>query len=309
MRVQCPKCPAKISVSPSAETATCPKCRYSFAPEFEESSLPSWVSGYGLAGTVCATAAVFSASLLGNRLLTIALASAGLLVVVGGVVALGGSRELKDKAWLALGGTCSAIVLFIALSLQWLLNDFWAFSGPIEVINQEKIVAVNRDSPHDLGEDVGGRTLDPDDPESFADAREDAVRQGDVLIALESVKNAGLADKNQNTFFLIHVRIANVGPETVKCQGFSADKQPALSDTSGRVYPYIETRKRLPAQGDPVFDDKATNEERNLIYQESQGYLLVFGSPSVGKRTLKLDIPASAWGRPGTIRFRLAGDY
>jgi len=105
---------------------------------------------------------------------------------------------------------------------------------------------------------------------------------------------------------LVHLRLANCKHErTIPVEGFGSDThRPVLTDETGRSYTFLEQRPRKPAKGDPVFEASGPRAAK-LSSLARQDYLLVF-SPAPSKfEVLKLELPASAWGRDGVCKLRI----
>jgi hypothetical protein len=339
--VQCPYCPNKVKLSATAVKATCPKCLKSFIPvppeEAEknsakagvmvgggkpippiaqekvedlpepESSMPEWVSPWGLASFVLATVALLSASVVGIRVLTLGLAALGLGVALLGIPA---TKEptAKDRLWLTMGGLLSGLILLMTLFTPGLLNNRWPLDVAALRADPNKQVVVSRDQP--LGE---GRPLPAD---GGADAATEGIRQDELLICAESAKAGRLPDKGKATFVLVHFRLGNMSHDQIAFRGFDSDMhKPLLTDSAGRSYVFLEQRKRLPTRDGTFFDSKATPGGVDVPPLTVQDYLLVFESPDASFTAskfdvpAKLEVPASAWGRNGVCQFRIAAFF
>jgi hypothetical protein len=245
--------------------------------------------------------ALLSASLVGARGLTLGLATLGLVMVVPGIAAAKEKPQARDRGWLALGGGMSGLILCLALLFPGVLNSYWAIDFAVDQPEQDLLVAAPREEPK--GE---GKTLGADDG---ADAAREVIRHNELLVSVESVRAGPLADKGQASYGLVHLQFANIGSAPIAFTGFEKGKrQPALTDTSGRAYAFLEQRQRLRARGEPVFDAPKTGGVE-LFATGSQGYLLVFELPPGGLKTLKLEVPAQAWGRKGMYQFLISGPF
>jgi len=83
------------------------------------------------------------------------------------------------------------------------------------------------------------------------------------------------------------------------------EKKPVLTDGSGRSFAFLKPLKRKSRVGTPVFEDLA-DQRVELGPDGWQEYLLLFESPS-SVDLLKLEVPASAWGRDGRCQFNITG--
>jgi hypothetical protein len=304
-----------IKIPANAERAVCPTCQSRFrmgAGKDKNQSLfsgvslpglalPDWINPWGLAAFVFATAALLTASLVGERLLTMGLAGLGLACVLPGFVGPKDKRHVKDSTWLAFGGGISGLILCLAVISPGTLNNRWAVDFAVAEPERDVHIAAPKDDPNGQG-----RTLAKDEE---ADAAGEVVRHNSLSLRVESVKEGRLPDKGAASYALIHLQFANIGSEAVSFKGFAKDGvEPTLSDTSGRAYNFIEYRQRLRTQGDPFFAAPKPGTVQ-LQATESQGCLLVFELPAAGLKTLKLELPASAWGRQGVYRFSVGGPF
>jgi len=289
-----------------ASMATCPKCLKRFSPAASTAPRPSdedeqegtasegaWVNPYGAIAVTLAGLAIISAFLGGARTVTIVLAILGLLVVALGLVVGKAKGERKDWVWLALGGAFSALVLLVALFRPGLLNRFWVLDVDTKEPTLQQMILVPRKQPY-----ATGKLLTAND---WVNASNDAIRQGRVLVRIESVKSGS---RNGTPCLQVHLRIVNSGDEVLKIVGFGGDK-PVLTDGSGRSYAFLKPQKRIYAEGPPSFED-LVDQGVELKVDNTQDYLLLFQMPP---RTdvLKLEVPASAWGREGRCQFDITG--
>lgn len=265
--------------------------------------MPAWINPWGLVAFLLAALALLLASIIGLRSLTILLAALGLVVVLVGIPLSWPRRQTRDRVWLTLGGSVSGAVLGVALFASGLLNPFWAIDFPVPR-NQDpnRMVVVPRDVLQDPGK--------PYTAGDWVDAETEAIRQYDMIVRVDSVKTGPLPDKEDRFYLQIHLRLANSGhTENIPIECFGVDKHPpALHDDSGRLYPFLDQRPRRLAAGVIVFEPPS-QEVATLLPPRYLDYLLVFELPSSGFEALKLELPASAWGRQGVCRFRIAKPF
>jgi hypothetical protein len=267
----------------------------------EAGRLPAWINAWGLAAFTLATVGLLSASLVGARNLTLALAALGLAAAVVGTATGGRDRQPGQRLWLRAGGVLSGLLLAVTLFFPGLINHYWAIDVAVTPPDAGQHVAVTRDQPRD-----SGRTLTAADS---ADAAGEMIRHDDLLISIESVKAGPVGGEGQPAYALVHCRFANIGGGLIRFQGFDKDKrQPKLTDAFEHACAFREQRKRLQARGEAVFG-APTTDGMELSATAAQGYLLVFELPPAGLASMELEVPASAWGRQGVYRFRIAGPF
>ncbi len=338
--IKCPSCKNEVKVPEVATLATCPKCCTTFRADAvgeeegistapspapigksapagikpaparapapvaadDEDEEGSWISPWGAAAFVAVTLALIQASVPGVRALTLALAVLGLFLVGLGIWATRGDRQRKDWVWFSLTGALSMGVLLAALAFRGrLLNERWAQDTEIPPENPEMLRAVARSMPRALEE---GKPMGAED---WADAEAEAVRQGDVLVRVESVKVGPISGKGDTPYLQVVLRVTNCKPErTFTVEGFSKD-QPTLTDDAGHLCAFVEQRPRRQSRGnEPVFDPTHSGvAELAPLDRPSQDYLLVFASPPATFQSLKLEVPAAPWGRSGVCRLRI----
>jgi hypothetical protein len=142
--------------------------------------------------------------------------------------------------------------------------------------------------------------------EDWVDAVREAIRQADVFIRVESIQIDHLADKGENKYLLVYLRLANSGHErTIAVAGFSREThQPVLTDGSGRHYAFLEERLRKRRGRGPIVFDVVGPQAREMPATGFLDQLLVFAAPQGKAEALNLELPASAWGRTGVCKFR-----
>jgi len=246
---------------------------------------------------------LLSANLVAVRLLTIVLVSLGLLVAALGLVARKAERELNDWGWFALGGSLNGLVLFVVLVAPGFLNSFWDLDVAAAEPDPQQLIVVPRKQPR-----APGKPLTADD---WVDASNDAIRQGKVLVRIESAKS-GL--RGGISCLQIQLQIANLGADVITIAGFGSaglgsDKNaPTLTDGSGRSFPFLKRQKRTKGPGGPAppaFEDVG-DQAVELKADDRQEFLLLFEAPS-RVELLKLEVPTSAWGQEGRCKFHIAG--
>jgi hypothetical protein len=336
---KCPYCPTKIKLPDHALGASisCPRCHNHFtavppeeaapaaepkiglaraisgssvstseaapvqsAPSPEAPARAFAINPWGLAGFSLAAAALLLVSLGHWRFLAIVLAIVGVLAVVLGVVAnLDQRPSARRGLWLGLGGAVSGIALVLVMFFPQLLNAYWGIDFGVPQANPNQQVLVPRHP---------GKEEKPLADGEWADAVAEAVRQDDVLVRLESVQSAEeVGAKPPKKNLLVHLQLVHLGHERkIKFAGFSSDgSQPVLTDASGDSYSFREERLRKPAKGAAVFEAGYRPKTLYLLPTGHLDVLLMFEAP-LSFEALYLEVPASAWGRSGTCRFRIA---
>jgi hypothetical protein len=267
-------------------------------PDDRADEQASWISPWGAAAFAVATLALLQASVLGLRWLTVGLAALGLLLLGQGIRATRNDRQSRDRVWFTVGGGLSGVVLLAALIVPGLLNSRWAIDSAVPQTDPDAQMLVPRARPLDEGRRLAA--------EDWAEAETEAIRQGDLIVRVESVEVGPLPEKADVPYLLVHLRLANCKHGTIAAEGFGNDKQPpVLTDDAGGSYPFLEGRPRRPASGAPVFAVSAP-QGATLGPLERQDYLLVFAAPPSPLPALKLEVPASAWGRNGACKIRIS---
>jgi hypothetical protein len=290
----------EVAGRPSCASAPVKAAPVRHTEEEEPEEEWSWVSPWGAASFAAGTLALLQASLTGVWWLTIGLGILGLVLIVQGVLAAGRDRSIKDSVWFTLGGVVNLAVLGVALIAPGLLNRLWALDKAVEKVDPNPLMLVSRGSPHDVGK--------PMSSSDWADGREAAIRQESLHVRLESLKPGQLPGKS-DAAMVIHVRILNWRHERIiTVEPFATDTHcPVLTDEKGKSYPFVTLKMRKPAKGAPVF--VAESRAVDLDINERQEYLLYFAAPAGRSDKLKLEIPASAWGLQGTLKFAIAGFF
>jgi hypothetical protein len=264
----------------------------------EEGASFSW----GIGAILAAALALGVAMVLGIWSATLVLAIAGLIMVAMSFFATAEDDQDKERKWQLLGGLTNSAVLVLTLFFPTILNRFWGLDKPLPVLDYDKQVAVPREKPRDPGKELG--------TDGFADAAGAWIRMENILVGVESVgigeipeaKPSGAASKS---YLLIHFRIASIGGDDVTFEGFdNAERKVKLTDASNRTYSLVEQRVRVPAKGTAVFGPPGVKPFTLSSYDWfRRGVLLVFEPVPERIERMKLELPASAWGRRGTCRF------
>jgi putative heme-binding domain-containing protein len=247
--------------------------------------LPNWLSLLGLAALAMAAVAVVLAVLVGVRWLTILSASVGLVLVLAGAWKNRQRAQLSKVGTLILGGTLCATVVVLSLFTPGVLNSFWAMDGQLTEPDPDRLVVVPREQPRDEGR--------PFEEHDWVDSASECIRQDDLFVHVESAKIGQLPERGQAHFLLVHYHIVQFRPgrETRFERYHPGQVTPTLTDESGQLIQFVAERvKKPPSKFDVLL---------------KVDHLLIFEQPPPGIHTLKLELPASAWGRAGSCRFRI----
>jgi len=291
-------------MKPVAKTTPAPRVPQPLPTDFEDDiSASNWVSPWGLAAFCFAVLALLLASVVGMRILTIALSAVGLVAVAFGIWASRGDRQIQDWIWLALGGTTSGAVVVLALAKPDVINSRWAIDFSIAPSDPNQQVLVPRDYPRDEGK--------PLSPEEWVDAATEAIRQDELFVRVDSVQSDRLPDKGDTRYLLVHLRLSNSGQgRSIAFAGFSKNHHvPVLMDDSGHAYPFVEQRRGRKIINGPVVYEVPDAKVVQLLPTRLMDYMLVFAAPPEKVGPLKLEVPASAWGRTGVCKFRCPGYF
>ncbi len=273
-------------------------------------NLPAGMNPWGLGAASLGGMALILASLLNDRWLPLTVAGLGLAVVAVGLVItrlargkIPGPLPFKDRAWLTLGGALTGGVLFLGLFAPSYLNGNWVLNRAVARNDPNKQFQVPRDQPEQEGK--------PLQAQDWVDARNEVIRQDDVVVRLEAVWSGKLDDLGGKTFLQVHLRLTNTGQvRLVKFEGFDASKHPpVLRDDAGRSYAFVEQWPRnLSAKGPATFE-RSPRRAKQLEPGGLVDALLIFDEPAAGVTSLKLEVPASAWGRAGVCKLSIPREF
>lgn len=281
-----PPAPAVLPRLPAFEIAEPP-------PPPEPSSLPPWINAWGVFAFSCAAVAMLLAALSLPRWLSLAFAVLGVLLGLAGAVAPRDEWKIKDALWLALGGGGCALLLFLGLLRPAWLNDRWGRNFVVPEPDGNKLMEVSRNNESEIKELSGGDRVD---------AAKHAIRQGDLLIRVESAEIKRSAKKEPPMLF-VALRIENVGQlhlVTYRGQGGTGPKA-VVRDSRGKELPRCD----LGVDAEKLGQSKTvtllpTHEIKDLIAVEA---------PWSGTAHVEVDLPSAAWGREGVCRFTIPGTF
>ncbi len=277
-----------------------PAPRPSTAEEDAESEFPH-LNSWGVCAVAAAAVGLGAAPTVGSRPLTIALAILAMALALTGYLVASPERRSKDVKWLCGGGALGAVALLITLCMPGLLNNFWAMDFAVPEPDPQQQLVVPRLAPLSAGQ--------PLKAEDWVDPEKDLIRQHEMVVRVDSAYVGELADKGSSSYFLIQMRLANSGRGAVlNFEGFGRDKHtPILKDRSGRSYPFVEARPRKYNAGGPI--EFEAGQLRTGEFRGIMDLQLVFDAPPRGSGPLQLELPAAAWDRQGTCRFRVPESF
>ncbi len=295
LSMQCPFCLATVPLSDRIATATCPKCLKTFQvstspalPPARGEAWPAWINLWGIAACALAAAALVFAYVVGSRSLTYTASGIGVVLVLVAIVVNRGSDNAAAGVSLAFGGAFCAAILLLTHFAPGSLNHLWKMDSPLPENDPHKLEVVAHTGPYDEG-----RLLKDDE---WIDAVKEAVRQDDLFFRL-GIVNAGrlLEQDAASSYLLVNFYLVQMrhGRSNTVERFLPGKHEPKLTDDSGRRYTFIGDRVRKTA----TLLDPELKVDRWLIFE----------LPPSGFKFLTLEVPASAWGRRGVCRFRIAG--
>lgn len=257
-------------------------------------TLPSWINAWGVIAFFLAALALLVAAFALPRFLSISLAVLGLATALIGLMAQREESHLKDRVWLALGGVGSGLLLLLALFAPSWLSVRWGMDFDVPEPDRNKLVMVSRDNRTELKELSSGDRVD---------AETNAIRQGDVLVRVESAIVERPAEKEQPVL-LITLHIANVGQlHNIPYDGQASGEHRAIvRDSRGKELQSRELKDKDKHRAHPIgkVSILPTHEVKDVVVRES---------PWSGTSHLELDVPSAAWGREGVCRFTIPSTF
>jgi hypothetical protein len=254
---------------------------------------PGWGNAGGAVALFLASLGLLGAGLTLPRLATVALAGLGVLAGLAGAVAARAQWQIKDTVWLCLGAGGSALLLTLALFLPGWLNARWGMDFAVPEPDWNRQIMVSRDNQSEVKELTGGERVN---------AETNAIRQGDILIRVESAAINRLQEK-EPPLLLLTLHVANVGHlHNVTYHGQARGAQGAVvRDSRGKELP----RRDLGAQAKKAGQVGTavvlpTHEVKDVLAVEA---------PWSGTAYVELDLPAAAWGRGGVCPFTIPATF
>jgi putative heme-binding domain-containing protein len=251
---------------------------------------------WGALAFALAVLALWAASLTLQRSLAIALAGLGVLAALLG---LPGLSSRRDRRWLVIGGFLAAAVVLLGSFAPWVLNSHWALDLPVPETDPHTLVVTTRADARSRG-----RPLTDD---TAADADTEAIRQDDLLIWVHSVVAGRLPDKPAKPYLLVNFKMSQLRTDRdIAVSALTGDQSPVLTDAAGTTWALVEQR---PRRANITPFDSYVLIDQILIFELPPAVLQLPAAQaedSVLPADLKLEVPASAWGRKGVCRFRIA---
>lgn len=229
------------------------------------------------------------------RHLSLSVAGLGLLVGLAGAVIPRDEWKSKDAIWLALGGGGCGLLLLVGLFWPGWLSDRWAMEFVVPEPDYNKPFMVPRAG------NAEGKELRSEDR---VDAATHAIRQGDLLIRIESAEVKRLT-KNDPPVLLIALHIENIGQlHIVTYHGQGGGEQRAVvRDSRGKEL----QRRDLGAQAQKLGQ---INYSASLLpnHHETKD-LLAVEAPWNGTAHVEVDLPSAAWEREGVCKFTIPSTF
>jgi hypothetical protein len=247
--------------------------------------MPEWINVWGVFA--------FSLAALAMLLAAFAFAGVGLLLGLIGLAARPDEWKIKDAVWLALGGGGCGVLLLVGLVRPAWLSDRWAFDFRVPEPDANKLLMVSRDNTTEVKE------LRADDR---VDAATHAIRQGDVLLRVESAVVERQTPK-EPPVLLISLHIGNVGPlHMLTYRGQAGGSQGAVvRDSRGKELPRGDLGAEAPKLGQiGTVTFLPMHEVKDLLAVEA---------PWEGTAHVEVDLPSAAWGREGVCKFTIPADF
>jgi hypothetical protein len=137
------------------------------------------------------------------------------------------------------------------------------------------------------------------------DPGQDWIKQHDLLVRVDSVKPGNIPGKGDTQYLVVRLGLMPLTDQVIRLEPFDRDKHAAvLKDEQGRSYNFVAQYHRLRGKaGAPYF--VPSTEMREVSGGLRQDLLLFFEPVPARSEMLKLELPASAWGRQGECRFRV----
>jgi putative heme-binding domain-containing protein len=236
---------------------------------------------WGLAAVCLGALALLLASLVDQRVPTLALAGVGVAAVVLGLAL--GRRRRVDLVALALGGALSGGVLAVGVCAPGLLNRRWGMDVPVTEPDPNLLRAVARERPDEE------RELADDE---WVDAATEVILQNDMMIEVKAAQVNRLPERRATRVVFVHLLVSQYRPGRAMPElSFGKGKpEPVLTDDSGQSYRFLGHRTK----------------RASTMIRRSIDEWLVFELPPTDA-VLNLEIPTAAWGRKGVCRFRIHG--
>jgi hypothetical protein len=226
------------------------------------------------------------------RYLALCSAGLGLLLGVVGAVMPRQAWKSKDAIWLALGGGGCGLLLLVGLFRPGWLNDRWAMDFEVNEPDYNKQFVVPRTAKAE------GKELRDEDR---VDAATHAIRQGDLLIRIESAEVKRLTPSDP-PLLLVFLHIENIGQlHIVAYHGQGLGEQPAVvRDSRGKAL----QRRDLGLHARKLGQVKNANVLPNHEIKD----LIAVEAPWNGTAHVEVDLPSAAWGRAGVCKFTIPSD-
>jgi putative heme-binding domain-containing protein len=132
----------------------------------------------------------------------------------------------------------------------------------------------------------------------WADGGKEGIRQHDLFMRVDATTVGGLPEK-PGKYVIVNFRLNQVRWEKANAfGGFTGTNRPKLTDETGRSYPFLLNRPRKPFG---TRFDQGLNIDHLLVFELPPSTGGPDGTPAKID-SLKLEVPAAAWGRQGACR-------
>jgi hypothetical protein len=227
------------------------------------------------------------------RSLSLGCAGVGLLVALAGMAARTERGRMRDRVWLSLGAGGCGLLLLVVLGRPGWLCDRWIVDFEVPEPDRNKQFLLSRDKESEIKELSGSER---------ADAARQAVRQGDMLLRVESATVERLTEGGPPVL-LVKLHVGNVGQlHLVTYCGQGGGEQPATArDSRGQEL----SRRDLGPQAEKLGQVPTVTVPPMNAVEDA----VAFEVPWPGTAHVELDLPAAAWGCEGLCRFTIPGDF
>lgn len=253
--------------------------------------MPEWINPWGVFAFALVALILLFAALAFPRWLVLCCAGLGLLL---GLIALAlrpDDWKIKDTVWLTLGGGGCALLLLVALARPAWLCERWAIDFVVPEPDRNKQFMVSRANDTETKELHGNERVD---------AATYAIRQGDLLLRVESVSVEQVTPR-EPPVLLLCLHVGNVGPlHLLPYHGQAGGSQSVVvRDSRGKELP----RRELGA------GEHGQLGNTTILPLHDVTDLVAVEAPWSGTAHVEVDVPSAAWEREGVCRFTIPSNF
>lgn len=289
-----PAPPLPLSPPPAVHSSL-PKLHFPqpLPPPPPSTELPGWINVWGVFAFCFAALALLLAAFSLPRSLSLSLAGIGLLLGIIGAVLPRQEWKAKDALWLALAGGICALLLLVGLLKPGWINDRWIMDFEVPQPDYNKQFVVPRQGNAEGKELSSGERVD---------AATHAIRQGDILIRIESAEVKRLTGDDLPVL-LLTLHIQNIGQlHIIDYHGQGNGPYAAIvRDSRGKELP----RRDLKLQAKSLKQIQAAS----LLPNHDIKDVVAVEAPWNGTSHVDVDLPAAAWGREGACQFTIPSSF